>query len=241
MSEWVPSWLKYKKVDLDHKLKASYELSDPATTFLDDLFGPHYLSAGIGVNRLLPYLPKILHEIGEFVALTESESVELYNLEASIQQLLDDQFVASAGINSIKRRERMFGIQADPKELLDFRKKRILNRYRIKPPFTVRYLQQQLDNLVGPGMTIVSVDVQNFILYVTANIDDAAVFREVQRMVEAVKPANLVYQQNTSLNSVIGLKEHISKQTITWNYKLDDTWKLGEKPFASLGSEEVIK
>ncbi|MMZ66416.1 hypothetical protein D1872_289140 [compost metagenome] len=89
-------------------------------------------------------------------------------------------------------------------------------------------------------MTIVSVDVENFILYVTTNIENANIFKEVLHTIQTVKPANLVYQQNTSLNDTIGLEEHISKQEITWNYKLG-SWKLGEKPFWSLGTEVRIK
>ncbi|HLT41953.1 MAG TPA: hypothetical protein VKZ95_04545, partial [Sphingobacteriaceae bacterium] len=95
--------------------------------------------------------------------------------------------------------------------------------------------------LVGVGLTIVSVDYPNRILFVTTNIEDAPLFNEVLHTINTIKPANMIYQQKTSVNDIIGLEEHISKQAITWNYKLDGTWKLGEKPFWTLGSEEVVK
>jgi len=134
----------------------------------------------------------------------------------------------------------MLRIQADPlTESLTFRRRRLINRYSTKPPFTIRYLQQRLDQLIGPGLTIVSVDVQQFILYVTTNIQNATVFREVQHTIQTIKPANLIYQQETSTASTIGLEEHISKQDIAWNYKLG-SWQLGAGPFATLGPEEVI-
>lgn len=193
-------------------------------------------------NRILKYLPEIYREVEDYKDISLSESAEFDLVDDAIQQSFDDQYVLTSDESAIRRREKMLGIQADPTtESLQFRKRRILNRYQTKPPFTIRYLQYQLDNLVGPGMTIVSVDVQEFILYVTANIDDAPVFKEVQHTVEMVKPANLIYQQNTSLNNIIWLEEHIKKQDITWNYNLDGTWQLGEKPFSSLGAEEVIK
>lgn len=190
----------------------------------------------------MQYLPEYYRDIVEFVEIDQTESAELDDLESSIQQALDDQFVMTSSAEAVKRREKMLGIQADPStETLEFRKKRLINRYSTKPPLTRRYLQELLDALVGPGMTIVSVDAKNFILTVTANIENASVFREVIHTVEMVKPANMEYQQNTSLQSVIGLEEHISKKDITWNYVLDGSWKLGEKAFATLGSEEVIK
>lgn len=192
-------------------------------------------------DRIMSYLPDFYRDIQDMTKLAETESAELESLDAAVQQLFDDQFVMTASADAIKRREQMLGIQADPAtETLDFRRQRLINRYSTKPPFTVRYLQQQLDQLVGPGMTIVSVDVQNFVLYVTTNIENATVFREVSHTMDTVKPANLVYQQNTSLRADVGLEEHIAKQDITWNYTLG-SWQLGTQPFATLGTEEVVK
>ncbi|MGG3278853.1 putative phage tail protein [Paenibacillus solani] len=192
-------------------------------------------------DRILPYLPEYYQEFLEFRELAQTEDIELDQLETAVQQLFDDQFVMRSSIQAIKRREMMLGIQADPTtESLDFRRQRIMNRYQTKPPFTVRWLQEQLDQLVGLGMTVVSVDVENFILYVTTNIENANVFREVQHTIQTIKPANMVYQQNTSLSDAIDLKERIAKRTITWNYKLDG-WKLGEKPFSTLGTEVLLK
>lgn len=193
------------------------------------------------MNRLLEYLPDIYHDVIDFVELTETETLEVISVETAVQRLLNDKFVDTASESSIRRREKILGIQADPStETLDFRRKRLINRYSTKPPFTVRYLQRQLDNLVGAGLTIVSVDVQNFTLTVTANINDASVFKEVEHTVKVVKPANIVYQQQTSLEDVIEFQERISKRDVIWNYKLG-SWKLGEKPFADLGPEVIVK
>ncbi|MGG4552248.1 putative phage tail protein [Paenibacillus humicus] len=193
------------------------------------------------MNRFMQYLPDLYHDVVDFVELTETESQEWISVEKAINQLLDDQFVVSASMQAIKRREKILGIQADPAtETLEFRRKRLINRYSTKPPFTVRYLQRQLDFLVGAGLTIVSVDPQAFMLTVTTNLDDAAVFKEVEHTVKVLKPANMIYQQQTSLGDVIGLEERITGKEIDWNYKLGE-WKLGGKPFADFGPEVVIK
>ncbi|GIQ70775.1 DUF2313 domain-containing protein [Xylanibacillus composti] len=192
-------------------------------------------------ERIMQHLPDYYRVIEDFKELDHTETIELDLLQGAVNQLFNDQFVMTSNLQAIRRREQMLGIQADANtEPLEFRKRRILNRYQTKPPFTVRYLQQQLDRLVGPGMTIVSVDVQNFVLYVTTNIETASVFREVQRTIGTVKPANMVYQQNTSIEEKIGVEEKISRREITWNYKLG-SWKLGQKPFASLGPEVPVE
>lgn len=172
--------------------------------------------------------------------LTDTEAQEIISAEQAVSTLFADQYVTEASEQAVKRREKMLGIQADPTtETLDFRRKRLINRYSTKPPFTVRYLQQRLDFLVGAGLTIVSVDPQAFILTVTTNIDNAALFKEVERTVRVTKPANMLYQQQTSLQDTIELWERIKARSVSWNYRLN--WRLDEKPFADLGMEVVYK
>lgn len=193
-------------------------------------------------NRVSRHWPAKLLEIRDFIEIANTEAEELEQAQKAVDKLLADQFIETACKETILRRERELGIQYDPEtETLEFRRKRLINRYSTKPPFTLRFLQQQLDDLVGRGRTNVAVDVQNFILTVEAAITDANVFKEVEHTVNVIKPANLVYQQRTALIETIGLDEKISRQDVTWNYKLDGSWKLGEKPFATLGPEVPVK
>lgn len=193
-------------------------------------------------DRILIHLPELYANIEDFKEMAETETIEINLVGDAINQLFDDQFVKTAGQQAIKRREQMLDIKADPTtETLEFRRRRVLNRYQTKPPFTIRYLQRQLDMLVGQGLTIVSVDYAKRVLTVAANINNASVFKEVSRTIETVKPANMVYQQNTALEGRIELETHIKTKEIIWNYKLDDSWELGGKPFLFYGSEVSIK
>lgn len=187
------------------------------------------------------YWPSFYEEIKDFVELAQTEDAELALTCEAIDQLFDDQFVMTSGLDGIKRREKMLGIQADPaRETLDFRRRRIVNRYSTKPPFTIRYLQERLDFLVGQDRAFASVDIENFILTVTAAIQDASVFRELEHTVNAMKPANLIYQQQTGVFESIGLKEHISMQTMVPQTLLG-VWELDVTPFYELEPEVIIK
>jgi len=194
------------------------------------------------LERILEYLPEFYRRIKEFAELDKTESAEFSDLAAAVQRLLNDQFVRTASLDALKRRERMLGIQADPSvESVAFRRTRLINRYSTKPPFTLEYLQEQLDRLVGPGRTMAVVDVQNFLLTITTAIENARLFREVEHTVKLIIPANLVYQQNTALHDGVELVESIAMQDVTWNYKLDGSWQLGAAPFATLGPEVPVK
>lgn len=192
-------------------------------------------------DEIRKHWPSFLLGIIDFQKLADAEEPEIKDAQTAIDRLLGDQFVLTSTIEGIRRREAMLGIQADPAtESIEFRRQRILNRYQMKPPFSIRFLQQQLDSLVGPGMTIVSQDVEKHLLTVTANIDKASVFNEVLHTIETIKPANMAYQQNTALEGAIEFKGHISIKKLTWNYKLDGSWKLGENPFVTYGVEVPI-
>lgn len=192
-------------------------------------------------DRIARYWPEYLQRIREFQAIAAAVAPEIEQLRAAIQQQLDDQFIATASATAIERRERALGIQPDPTiETLEFRRTRLLNRFQTKPPFTIRYLQRQLDLLAGPGRAVANVDVKNYLLTITAAIEDAAVFREIERTIAVIKPANLVYQQQTALMETVGVRERISMRPLEWQTRLG-SWRLGVTPFAIPGDEVVIK
>ena len=193
------------------------------------------------MSNLMGYLPEYYHDIKEMVELMETEDVELEALTAAVEQLLKDQFVETASEQAIKRREQMLGIRADPLETLDFRRKRLINRYSTKPPFTLRYLQNRLDALIGPGLAKAEVNVLHFVLKVSMNVPDAQYFKEILHTIQSVKPANLVYNQATSLADQIVLEEHIWKTSLTRMTRLGTAWKLGSTPFSISGQEVQVK
>lgn len=192
-------------------------------------------------DRIASYWPAYLQQVREFQAIAEATEPEVEQLRAALQQQLDDQFITTASPAAIERWERALGIQPDPTiETLPFRRARLLNRFRTKPPFTLRYLQRQLDLLAGPGRVVANVDVKNYLLTITAAIEDAAVFREIERTIAVIKPANMVYQQRTAIMEKVGAHEHISMRPLEWKYQLGE-WELGVHPFAVPGDEVVIK
>lgn len=188
------------------------------------------------------YWPDYYDTILDYIKLAETEDAELQLIESAINQLFDDQFVLTSGLDAVKRREQILGIQVDPStESLDFRRKRIINRYSTKPPFTIRYLQGRLDFLVGESRAITSIDVQNFTLFVEVAIEDAALFKEVERTINTIKPANLIYNQQTALGDGIALEEHITRRELARQTRLGTTWRLGVTLYAVAGAEVILK
>lgn len=145
-------------------------------------------------RQLLSYLPAILQDVKEMQIIMDMEERQFLQLQDGINRYLDDQFVMTASETALRQREAELRIQADrATESLEFRRKRIVNRYSMKAPFTERYLQARIDYLFGVGRGKVEVDIQNFILRIYASLVDASLFKEAQDTIEQIKPANLEY------------------------------------------------
>ncbi|SDT26293.1 hypothetical protein SAMN05444162_3597 [Paenibacillaceae bacterium GAS479] len=190
---------------------------------------------------LLSRLPEFYGESREFKELLAAEDAEITAAESAVLRLLEDQFVMTAGQEALRRRERVLGILADEVvETLAFRRMRIVNRYSTKPPFTLRYLQDRLDYLAGPGRALAEVDLDDYVLTVSAAIQDASLFREVERTIQAVKPANLVYEQQTAVADTLLLRESVRYHPLARETRLG-SWKLGAIAFTTEGEEVIVK
>lgn len=184
-------------------------------------------------SKLLNYLPSLFHEIKEMQVIMDVENSQLDQLQADINRYLDDQFVLLASEEALRQREAELGIQPDRRtETIDFRRKRIINRYSMKVPFTERYLQERIDFLFGIGRGKVEVDVQNFLLRLNGNLEDPTLFREAERTVQLIKPANLVYHAVPWVRETITIQDRVTvnlkRFLILGGFQLGDTFLISE-------------
>ncbi len=149
---------------------------------------------------ILNHLPEIYHTVREFQQIALSENTEFLQWKQSNQQDLLDSFIKTADKNSIEIWEKEIGIQADIlNESIDFRRQRLINRYTMKPPFTIRWLEQQLKQLLGNGFLKLVRDDDLLNLTVHADLVYLPILREFDTTLESVLPMTMQYQKQ--LNS----------------------------------------
>ncbi len=142
----------------------------------------------------MAHLPDFYQGIREFEALARTENATFQQLAEDNAQDLADAFVLTASEASIAIWEAEIGIRADPSsETLEFRRKRLINRYTTKPPFPIRWLERQLTELLGEGFRKATRDDDVEILFVHANLDSYPVLREFDATVEIVLPLSMQY------------------------------------------------
>lgn len=185
--------------------------------------------------------PSVYNGVLEISVLSETDDVLLDQALAKLERTQLNQFILTADEETISVYEKMFSILANPTtETLQFRRERILNRMSLQPPFTMRWLQNKLDEIIGVGKWNAYVDYANRTLYVESFVVNQQWFNELRITINRIKPCNLVFVNKPLIMADVVANETIVSATQHYNYILGQ-WQLGQEPFATTDSEEVIK
>lgn len=185
--------------------------------------------------------PSVYAGVLEISVLSETDDVLLDQALAKLERAQLNQFILTADEETISVYEKMFSILANPTtETLQFRRERILNRMSLQPPFTMRWLQNKLDEIIGVGKWNAYVDYANRTLYVESFVVNQQWFNELRITINRIKPCNLVFVNKPLIMADVVANETIVSAAQHYNYILGQ-WQLGQEPFATTDSEEVIK
>lgn len=168
------------------------------------------------MSRLMDHLPAFYKDIKEFRELSRSVTKEYDDIESSLQQAENDQFVLTSSEPAIERREKDFDIMPDKTvETLAFRKRRLLTRMQDNPPYTDEYLKELLDSLLGAHMTQIERDVLRLELEVLVHVESASFYLEVQRILERIVPLNVAIQ-----TAVLLIKEFLILRSKAYGFEV---------------------
>ena len=192
-------------------------------------------------TELCKQLPPWYREVLDYQQICQTETAQFEALAQEITGVADNFFFQTMGLSGVEMWEQIFHIVPNPQtEDIDFRRYRVLNRITTKPPYTLGFLYQKLDELIGPGLWEVNVDYPNYTLYIESSAQNQNYAQEVAFTINRIKPAHIVYVNTPFIQSGILLSEQIERLIRTYNYKLG-SWALGALPFATDGENEVVK
>lgn len=189
---------------------------------------------------LLELLPEFYREVKDYQQIMGTEEDELEQLAEFVNEVHDNFFLQTIDESMAADWEALLGIANSGDATIEFRRARILNRISMKPPFTLPFLYQKLDELIGPGKWTVAVDYAEYELRVETAAESQDFATEVAYTINHIKPAHIVYISVPLLTGDLFLNETISAAGIRYNYKLG-TWKLGTSTFLTGGEESVYK
>lgn len=191
--------------------------------------------------EMLELLPPWYREVLDYQQICQTEQQFFEALAHEINAVADNFFFQTMDAGAVSQWEQILGITPNlTTESLQFRQARLVNRISTRPPYTMGFLQEKLDELIGPGQWTVTMDYPNYTLYVESSAENQQYATEVAYTINAIKPAHIVYANTPYVQTGIFLSETIELYQRQWNYNLGG-WGLGVLPFASDISKGVIK
>lgn len=204
------------------------------------------------------YLEPYLREVRELAVLGEAIDPKAQATHRHMEQTYDNQFIGTCEEATMRRREKLFQISADPgRETLQFRRKRLIHRYTMKLPLTMNFLLCRLDEIIGVGQYAAWVEYgdwnyrlghwrlgqapfqdEAYVLHIEAVAETAGWYHEVHLLVNKIKPAHIVFAFSPRVGQGMVMSETIGTFPMVWNYHLGH-WRLGRKPFLSGGEPSL--
>lgn len=186
-------------------------------------------------HDLKQYVPDYYDGITDMTVLMEAEQSDVDEVWNNIENdVKTNQHVQSADSDKLTELEALFNIVPDlTTETLAFRRSRLLNRYGLRPPFTIPWLRQQLDNLIGAGQYELTVVPNAYTLYISCAAENQSFYQEIAATVAYSKPCNLIFVYQPQVIQTVSVTEEILLLSRIYNYHLGTSWNLGRKPFSS--------
>lgn len=192
-------------------------------------------------TELLKLLPPWYREVAEYQQICNAEAQQLQTAALVTQGIAGNFYFQTMNLAGVQMWEQIFNITPNTAtETLAFRRARVLNRISMRPPYTLGFLYQKLDELVGPGLWSVEVDYANYALTIEAGAEDQSYWQELAYTVNHIKPAHITYISRPLIRTGILMSEEVRSAHFEWNYYLG-SWALGAEPFADETDVEVVK
>lgn len=192
-------------------------------------------------TELLKLLPPWYREVAEYQQICNAEAQQLQTAALVTQGIAGNFYFQTMNLAGVQMWEQIFNITPNPAtERLAFRRARVLNRISMRPPYTLGFLYQKLDELVGPGLWSVEVDYANYALTIEAGAEDQSYWQELAYTVNHIKPAHITYISRPLIRTGVLMSEEVRSAHFEWNYYLG-SWALGAEPFADETDVEVVK
>lgn len=143
-------------------------------------------------RKLIGYYPEPLKEFDEIRRISETEQLEIEELEAAQERLLDDQFVTTGTETGLKRWEGILGIMPKVTESLEDRRFAILSKLSQELPYSMGMLRRQMDSLCGNAGYTLELRNKEYLLVVRIALTSRNSCSDVDDMLKRIVPANMV-------------------------------------------------
>lgn len=199
------------------------------------------------MTKINDYLPKVLQPIIEFQEINKDLDVELGNIDKLIKGIEKETIAQTATQYGISRWEKTLGIVPSDTDSLEVRRFRVNNILTSKLPYTLRWLENKLTEIVGSasGWTL-NMNYEEYSITIILSGLDVELMLEVEKQLRNAVPANMELliggPSITSSEIKIGIgMMYAIKYEIDTNYKIVPfDFNIGNFEEGSIGQDGKI-
>lgn len=140
--------------------------------------------------KLNKYLPDFVSNIKEFQELDKALTPELDELNHTIQQVQQNQFIEIANHEGLSYYERMLKIKSDKD--IEIRRFNILAKFNATIPFTMRWLENSLNSTIGKESYLLDLNHTNYTLTISIMKHKEHLITHLTQELEDKLPAHLI-------------------------------------------------
>lgn len=149
---------------------------------------------------LLNYLPLFMQDFKEIAVTLEAENPEFVLVWTAADQVLKNEFIATADAYGISRFESMLGILSYDEDTLESRRARVAARWFNSIPYTLKALLAKLTTVCGDTDFVLTNDFETgYTLTLITDLENFGQVEELEEVLESWLPANINY---VSLNQI---------------------------------------
>lgn len=145
--------------------------------------------------KLIEYLQEFLQDVLEFKELFATEDIELERLLNTIDNIIKETVIKTAESYGLERYEKIYGI-TEKAETIEGRRTNILFKINNKAPYTLKWLINTLNTLVGEGNYRVDMDYSNYKLTISVLSLYKNIANDLEKSLRKEIPANLILKVN---------------------------------------------
>lgn len=141
--------------------------------------------------RIKEHWPEFIQDVLEFNYLDKALEPEFIEIRGDTSRLVEDILVNTAPASIIARYEKILGLEADTD--MAIRRYNILNKLSNRTPFTISWLIEKLDALLGKENYTCVVNGNVFEIVIEVDISCGHILSSVQTQFVKQIPANMVF------------------------------------------------
>lgn len=170
------------------------------------------------MSRLSQYWIDQIKNTEEFKLLDAVEEIELDKLQQTITDLIDDQFIETATLKGIERREKILSLTPFYDDTLESRRFRVLTQWNNSLPYTQKALINLLEQLCGETGYKFEINCGEYTLKVGLALSIKRMEQEVESRIRRMVPANIIVNVTLMYRKHEALKAYTHEQLAAYTH-----------------------